>query len=90
MTFWRLLLAAVLLCPGLAVAARLRVCTDVLPHPPHLMPDGGGHIGLLVAQAARVAGFDLEFYAAPTWRPAWKGRIEPARLSTPCGTLLRA
>lgn len=68
MTFWRLLLAAVLLCPGLASAARLRVCTDVLPHPPHLMPDGGGHVGLLVAQAAREAGFDLEFYAAPLTR----------------------
>lgn len=65
---WRPLLAAVGLFPGLAMAAKLRVCTDVHPHPPHLMPDGGGNVGRLVAQAAREAGLQLEFYAAPLAR----------------------
>ena len=68
MSTWRLSLAAVLFCPGLAMAAKLRVCTDVHPHPPHLMPDGGGSAGRLVAAAAREAGIELEFYAAPLAR----------------------
>ena len=63
-----LLLAAVLLAPGLALAAKLRVCTDVHPHPPFLMPDGGGSAGRLVAAGARAAGFDLEFYPVPLAR----------------------
>lgn len=63
-----LLIAAVLLCPGLALAAKLRVCTDVHPHPPFLMPDGSGSAGRLVAAGAREAGFDLEFYAVPLAR----------------------
>jgi polar amino acid transport system substrate-binding protein len=57
-----------LLCPGLALAAKLRVCTDVHPHPPFLMPDGSGSAGRLVALGAREAGFDLEFYAVPLAR----------------------
>ena len=63
-----LLLAAALFCPALALAAKLRVCTDVHPHPPFLMPDGSGSAGLLVAAGARAAGFDLEFYAVPLAR----------------------
>ena len=63
-----LLLASLLLAPGIGLAAKLRVCTDVHPHPPFLMPDGGGSAGQLVAAGARDAGFDLEFYAVPLAR----------------------
>ena len=63
-----LLLAALLLCPGIAFAAKLRVCTDVHPHAPYLMPDGSGSAGRLVAAGAQAAGFDLEFYAVPLAR----------------------
>jgi polar amino acid transport system substrate-binding protein len=63
-----LLFAAVLSIPGLAGAAKLRVCTDVHPHAPYLMPDGSGSVGRLVAAGAMVAGFELEFYAAPLAR----------------------
>ncbi len=62
------LLAAVLLFPVLAAAAKLRVCTDVHPHAPYLMPDGSGSAGRLVAAGARAAGFELEFYSAPLAR----------------------
>jgi polar amino acid transport system substrate-binding protein len=65
----RLWLFAVLLFPVLgAAAAKLRVCTDVHPHAPYLMPDGSGSAGLLVAAAAREAGLELEFYSAPLAR----------------------
>lgn len=57
-----------MLCPALAQAAKLRVCTDVHPHPPFLMPDGSGSAGRLVAAGARAAGFDIEFYAVPLAR----------------------
>lgn len=70
-SFWSpavLLLAGAMLCPGSALAARLRVCTDVHPHPPFLMPDGSGSAGRLVAAGARAAGFDLEFYPVPLAR----------------------
>lgn len=63
-----LLFAASLLLPGLAFAAKLRICTDVHPHAPYLMPDGSGSAGRLVAAGARVAGFDLEFYPVPLAR----------------------
>jgi polar amino acid transport system substrate-binding protein len=63
-----LLFLAASLCPALVLAAKLRVCTDVHPHPPFLMPDGSGSAGRLVAAGARAAGFDLEFYAVPLAR----------------------
>ncbi len=75
MSTWRLLLAAVLLSPCPALAARLRVCTDVHPHPPYLMPDGGGSVGRMVAEAAREAGFQIEFYAASLARCRAEARI---------------
>jgi polar amino acid transport system substrate-binding protein len=65
---WRLLAAAVVLLPGVSLAAKLRVCADVNPHPPYLMPDGSGSAGRLVSQAAREAGFELEFSAVPLAR----------------------
>ena len=63
-----LLLAAALLWPGAVLATKLRVCTDVHPHLPYLMPDGSGSVGRLVKAGARAAGFDLEFYAVPLAR----------------------
>jgi hypothetical protein len=60
----RLLLAAVLCCPALASAAKLRLCVDVHPHPPYITPDGGGSAGRMIAMAAREAGFQLEIYNA--------------------------
>jgi len=72
MSALRLLLAAVLcavscavVCsPALAAGARLRMCVDSHPHPPFIMPDGGGSAGRLIAAAARQAGFELEIYQA--------------------------
>jgi polar amino acid transport system substrate-binding protein len=62
---WRLWLAVVLACPAVATSATgttLRVCTDIHPHPPYLLPHGGGSANRLVVQAARKAGFKVEFY----------------------------
>lgn len=61
---WRLLLAVVLLCPGLATGAALRLCTDAQPHLPYLTPEGGGTLGRLVARAARESGIELEYHPA--------------------------
>ena len=68
MSPFSLLFASLLLCPGLVIAAKLRVCTDVHPHAPYLMPDGSGSAGRLVTAGAHAAGFDLEFYAVPLAR----------------------
>ncbi len=64
MSSWRLLLSAILFAPGATLAAALRLCTDVQPHPPYLTPDGGGLIGRLVSQAARDAGVALSYRPA--------------------------
>jgi polar amino acid transport system substrate-binding protein len=61
-------LIAALLCPGPALGAKLRMCTDVQPHPPFMMPDGSGSAGEVVAAGALAAGFELEFYAVPLAR----------------------
>ncbi|WP_426104158.1 hypothetical protein [Massilia sp. TSP1-1-2] len=68
MSPFSLFFTIVLLCPGLCLAAKLRVCTDVHPHAPYLLPDGGGSVGKLVEAGARAAGFELEFYAVPLAR----------------------
>lgn len=65
---WCALLLAALFLPGLAQAAKLRVCVDAVPHPPLMYPDGSGTVGRVIAEAAREAGFVLEYYAAPLAR----------------------
>jgi polar amino acid transport system substrate-binding protein len=72
---WRLFLAVVFLCPGLASGSKMRVCTDVRAHPPYLLPDGSGSVGRLVSQAAREAGLELEFYPASLERCRAEGAL---------------
>ncbi|MES2950961.1 MAG: hypothetical protein V4858_20695 [Pseudomonadota bacterium] len=70
MVWTRLLLSLLLLwaMPTLASAAKLRICSDILPHPPYLMPGGHGTTGLLIRMAAQDIGLDVEFYDAPIRR----------------------
>lgn len=51
-----------------ASAAKLRICSDELPHVPYLMPGGQGTTGLLIRMAAADIGLDVEFYDAPVRR----------------------
>ncbi len=51
-----------------ALAAKLRICSDELPHIPYLLPGGQGTTGQLIRMAAADIGLDLEFYDAPIRR----------------------
>ena len=64
MPSWRPWFAVLVLCPGIALGAKLRLCTDVQPHLPYLTPEGGGTIGELVAAAARESGVEVEYQPA--------------------------
>lgn len=52
----RLFLIVLLLCPARAAAVALRLCADINPRPPYMMPDGSGIADRRVAAAAREAG----------------------------------
>lgn len=68
MSFLRPILLLCLFAPWCAPAQTLRMCTDTRPHPPFLMPDGGGSVGELVAAAAREVGMALEYHSIPMAR----------------------
>ena len=59
-----LLLGLPLACP----AATLRVCFDTRPHLPHLTPEGGGTVGLLIKMAAAETGVEIAGYSVPVTR----------------------
>jgi polar amino acid transport system substrate-binding protein len=64
----RPLLILALCCPSMALAVTLHVCTDVRNHPPLLMADGSGSVGVMVVAAAREAGLEIAFHAMPIAR----------------------
>lgn len=68
MVLGRWWLAAALLLSAQAHAVKLRLCVDARPHPPYLMPDGKGTVGLLLKLAAAEAGVELETRRAPVPR----------------------
>ncbi len=65
-TLLSLLLLLALHAP--AMAAKLRICSDELPHIPYLLPGGQGTTGQLIRMAAADIGLELEFYDAPIRR----------------------
>ncbi len=63
---WCMLL--LLSLPMVCSAATLRVCFDTRPHLPHLTPEGGGTVGLLIKMAAAEIGLDIAGYSVPVTR----------------------
>lgn len=64
----RISLIAFLLCSMPAHALRMRVCTDIQPHPPWSTPDASGWVDKLVIAAAAEVGIEIEYHAAPLLR----------------------
>ncbi len=62
------LLLLILLTPLTGAAAKLRICFDTRPHLPHLTPEGGGTVGVLIKMAAAETGVDIDAYSVPVTR----------------------
>lgn len=62
------LLALALLHCAQAGALTLRLCTDEHSHLPYITPTGEGTADLLIREAAREAGIEVQFHAAPITR----------------------
>jgi polar amino acid transport system substrate-binding protein len=62
------LLLLILLTPLAGTAAKLRICFDTRPHLPHLTPEGGGTVGVLIKMAAAETGVEIEGYSVPVTR----------------------
>lgn len=58
----RLFFLVLMLCPAAAGAVALRLCADMNPRPPYMMPDGSGIADRRVAAAAREAGLIPQRY----------------------------
>ncbi len=63
-----MLLLLLALMPISGSAAKLRICFDTRPHLPHLTPDGGGTVGLLIKMAAAETGIEIDGYSVPVTR----------------------
>jgi hypothetical protein len=64
----RCCLLLLLLMPLAGSAAKLRICFDTRPHLPHLTPEGGGTVGLLIKMAAAETGLEIDAYSVPVTR----------------------
>lgn len=58
----RLFFLVLMLCPAAAGAVALRLCVDINPRPPYMMPDGSGIADRRVVAAAREAGLIPQRY----------------------------
>ncbi len=64
----RCCLLLILLMPLIGSAAKLRICFDTRPHLPHLTPEGGGTVGVLIKMAAAETGVEIDAYSVPVTR----------------------